>query len=104
MVNRKEITDLVISSLHEVLMEQDGESEIQMDSLNELTYLIGRRAVLDSLGLVTLIVNVEQKLVDDYGINVTIADERALSRKNSPFRTVESLSHYIYLLLEEQKT
>lgn len=102
-MDKEDITNLVISSLDEVLREQEKENEVQIDSLNESTYLIGRRAVLDSLGLVTLVVNIEQRLGDDYGIYVTIADERALSQEKSPFKTVESLSEYISLLIEEQK-
>lgn len=36
-------------------------------------------------------------------LSITIADERALSRKRSPFRTLESLAAYVDELLQEQR-
>lgn len=63
--------------------------------------LFGKHAALDSLGLVNLIVTVEGKVAEDLGAAVTLADERAMSRRNSPFRTVETLVDYIEELLSE---
>lgn len=57
----------------------------------EDTVLVGQGARLDSLGLVTLIVDVEQRIGDEAGVRVTLADERAMSAAKSPFRTVGSL-------------
>jgi len=97
---RAEITDLVISSLHDVLSQKD---EPPLEPVGESTYLIGRRSVLDSLGLVTLIVDLEQRLDEEHGVSLTLADDRAMSQRNSPFRTVQSLTDYIYLLIEEKQ-
>jgi acyl carrier protein len=94
---------MVLTGLREVLKERDRETQIQADSLDESTDLIGRRAVLDSLGLVTLVVNLEQILSQDHGIEITIADERAMSQERSPFRTVGALSDYISRLIDEQQ-
>jgi len=65
------------------------------------TVLFGRSGVLDSLGLVNLIVAAEEKIEEEFGITITIADERAMSRKNSPFRTIGTLVDYVSSLLEE---
>ena len=94
--------DIVISCLRETLSEGDGQHEILLDSLSESTHLIGRASVVNSLGLVTLVVAIEQRLAENHGINITIADERALSQEKSPFRTVASLSNYLYHLITEQ--
>ena len=64
------------------------------------TRLFGRDSTLDSLGLVNLIVAFEQRLSDDLGLAVTLADEKAMSRSSSPFRTVETLSSYVLELIE----
>ena len=101
MIGRHKIVNMVLSSLVETVAEIDPENEIETNTLNESTHLLGRQAVLDSMGLVTLIVNVEQQLQQDHAISITIADERALSQKNSPFRTVKALSDYITLLIQE---
>jgi len=100
---KEDINSLVISCLNELLSEMDEQDQSQIPALDESTYLFGRKGILDSLGLVTLIVNIEQKLNEDYGTTITIADERAMSQERSPFRTVGSLIQYISLLIEEEK-
>lgn len=97
--SRSDILELVLSSLEEVLTMADGHSSA---GIGEETYLIGRDAVLDSMGLVTLIVDVEQRLEEDYNVVLVLADERALSQKHSPFRSVRSLTDYICRRIEEQ--
>ena len=68
------------------------------------TALFGESGSLDSLGFVNLIVAVEQKMEEKFGTTIAIADERAMSRKRSPSRTVGSLAEYISSLLEEAET
>ena len=98
-----DVTALVIDSLDEVLSVMDDEDRPQITDLDESTRLIGRKAVLNSLGLVSLIVDIEQRLSDDYEISVTIADERAMSQEKSPFRTIGTLAEYICLLIKEHQ-
>jgi acyl carrier protein len=57
--------------------------------------LFGREAPLDSLGLVSLIVDLEQRLAEALGAGVVLADERALSRRSSPFRSIDTLARYV---------
>jgi acyl carrier protein len=63
--------------------------------------LFGRHGTLDSLGLVNLIVMVEEQFQDVHDRAITLADERAVSQERSPFRNVPSLAAYICLLLNE---
>ncbi len=101
-MDKDEIHNIVLSNLHEILLETYQEDQLQIPSLNDSSRLIGRNGVLTSLELVTLIVNIEQKLSEEYDISLTIADERAMSQKKSPFRTIGALSDYISLLIKEQ--
>ncbi len=95
---QSEIQELVIASLRSILQER----ELAMDGpLNESVCLIGQQQVLDSLGLVSLLVDVEQRLEEEYGIALALANDRAMSQKRSPFRTVQTLTEYICLLAEE---
>jgi acyl carrier protein len=64
------------------------------------TQLFGRESGLDSLGLVNLIVAFEQRLGDELGLGLTLADEKALSRTSSPFRSVDALANYVLELVE----
>ena len=63
--------------------------------------LFGRDGVLDSLGLVSFVVAVEQAIESELGITLTLADEKAMSQKHSPFRTVGALADYVENLMKE---
>ena|SRR5947207_1935234 len=65
------------------------------------TSLLGAQSVLDSLHLVSLLIAIEQEIADTIGVTLTLADERALSMKESPFRTIQSLATYIGILVSE---
>ena len=65
--------------------------------------LLGETSTLDSLGLVNLVVLVEEKVQDDLGITVSLVDERAMSREKSPFRTVGSLAGYVEEVVRASK-
>lgn len=56
--------------------------------------LFGDGSPLDSMGLVTLTMDVEDALADQ-GVEVSLSDPRAMSRKQSPFRTVATLVQFI---------
>jgi acyl carrier protein len=72
------------------------------EGLGAETKLFGAGGCLDSLSLVSLLIDIEQRLEQDHGVIVTIADDRAMSQKHSPFRTVRTLTQYVRLLLEPQ--
>ena len=57
--------------------------------------LFGNGSSLDSMGLLNLLMDLEERL-DDQGIRITILDDHALSQKNSPFRTISTLAEYIF--------
>lgn len=65
------------------------------------TSLFGADAVLDSLSLVSVIVDVEAAVSEASGRDVVFTDDRAMSQEVSPFSDVNSLSAYILLLLSE---
>lgn len=64
------------------------------------TALFGGGSGLDSMGLVTLIADLEERLAEAFDQPLVLADERAMSRSRSPFRTVGALEDYICSLLE----
>jgi len=65
------------------------------------TRLLGSQSVLDSLHLVSLLITIEREVEDTIGVTLTLADERALSMTESPFRTIQSLASYIGVLISE---
>lgn len=94
--------DLILVSLKNILSEHDEDEQISIEELDGSTRLIGSKAVLDSMGLVSMLIDVEQKVNESHNINITIADERAMSQEKSPFRTVNTLAEYVDMLIQEQ--
>lgn len=58
---------------------------------------------IDSISLVTLISLVEDAIEDEFDVQIIIADEKAMSQKNSPFLTVGTLTAYVTEQLTETK-
>ena len=73
------------------------------NGIDDDTPLFGGEGVLDSLGLVSFLINLEQKIEDNTGISLTIADEKAMSLKNSPFKTIGTLHNYLNTIINEKK-
>jgi acyl carrier protein len=68
---------------------------------DEETVLFGPEAGLDSLGLVSLILDVELAVNEREGTALILADERAVSRHRNPFRNVGALADFVVARLEE---
>jgi acyl carrier protein len=60
--------------------------------------IFGDGSRLDSLGLVSLLIEIEDQLAAR-GWEVSLSDERAMSQRRSPFRNVPGLVAYIQALV-----
>ena len=96
MSRKKEIIELIYNAIDDI----NGSLDEKLLKSPE-TSLYGKNSKLDSLGLVNLIVSIEENIEDELGIPIVLADERAMSQKHSPFRTVESLTDFIEILIKE---
>jgi acyl carrier protein len=90
-IDRVAAVDIVTRSLR-ALLEQIGEAP---PDITEETVIVGKDAVVDSIGVVSLVVEIEQLLEAEYDLAVTLASEKAMSQRSSPFRTVGVLADYI---------
>ena len=93
------IEKIVFSTIDALNQELNKEDRLKK-SLE--TRLFGGNSNLDSLGLINLIVAVEKNIENEFDTTITLADERAMSQENSPFRTVGSLTDYIEMIFEEK--
>jgi len=96
-MNREEIVKIVESAIADIV-ETD---RIKISEINEKTPIFGLNGCLDSLGLVSLVVAIEDKL-SEKNINITIVSEKAFSKKISPFLTVRTLANFIKELINGQ--
>tara|TARA_B110001452_G_scaffold121783_1_gene101031 strand:+ start:2518 stop:2805 length:288 start_codon:yes stop_codon:yes gene_type:complete len=86
-----ELEKKIISFLEGFLKEELEETiELTLDSK-----LFGGGGPLDSMALVNLLVDLEELIEDDFGVSTTLADEKAMSRRTSPFSRVKYLIEYI---------
>ena len=74
------------------------ENEIELDKnvvLDENIRLIGTTSGFDSIERVQFIVEVERRLDEEYEIEIELTSEKAMSRRNSPFISINTLTEYI---------
>ena len=61
----------------------------------EVPPIFGPGGTLDSLGLVSFIADLEFRVSEEFGKDIVIASEQAMSRGRSPFRDVPALTEYV---------
>ncbi|HMS63746.1 MAG TPA: acyl carrier protein [Ignavibacteria bacterium] len=98
MISKELINQTIYNAIDEINLQIEGENKLEK---KEETTLYGKNSLLDSLGLVNLIVEVEQRFQDEHEVTINLTDEKALSQKNSPFLSVKTLSEYISGLLNK---
>lgn len=99
MTERDKILKSIYDAVDEV-NEQLPEGQTLEKSPN--TVLLGESGKLESIDLVNILVATEENVEETFGIPISITDERAVSEKNSPFTTIETLCNFISNLLIEK--
>ena len=89
MPDRTAIQSLVLKSVQ--MLAEDFELEA-LKAPDLKTPLYGGDGSLDSMALVNLIADIEEALAEKFGASIALADEKAMSAKNSPYRNVASLT------------
>ena len=99
MLSSDEIETLIYEAI--AALNSDRDATDQIPATPE-TALFGVDAVTDSLSFVSLITDVETSLNVDHGLDISLADDRAMTRPISPYDTVATLRDYIVELLEDR--
>ena len=98
MRNLESVREIIFHALKNVNDERGPGEQIR---IKLETSLIGANAVLDSLSLVSVIIDVEAGVSEAIGREICLTDDRAMSQAVSPFTDVKSLYDYILILLSE---
>ena len=96
---RDRVEELVMASLTDILAEFESDLRV-----TPKTRIYGGDSPLDSMAVVSMIVDLEVRLGEELDFYVSISDERAMSQKNSPFRDVVSMVEYLLILYEESQS
>jgi acyl carrier protein len=99
-MTKQEITDIVINQVEQL---NDTFPEAQKITVNENTVLFGNGSSIDSLSLVSIIVDLEMLFSTEHGHDISLTDDRAMAREKSPFTNITTLVDYIFELINEQK-
>ena len=94
----KKVDSIVIEAVIELNEELECE---ELESPTNKTKLFGGNGALNSLALVSLISDLEDRISEGFDKDIVLADEKAMSQRASPFRTVAALTDYIEKLLSE---
>ena len=94
---KESIENIVLDAVKEINVNLTSPVVIENSDAN----LYGDGGNLDSMALVTLVMSIEERLQDELDVDVLLANEKAMSQKRSPFKTVQSLVTYIDTLITE---
>tara|TARA_Y100000748_G_C15321132_1_gene420090 strand:- start:205 stop:513 length:309 start_codon:yes stop_codon:yes gene_type:complete len=91
-INKEIATNLIFEGIKDYNTQVNKKNQLPISIELEL---FSENGVLDSLGLVNLIMSIEEKFEDYLDTSIVIADEKAMSQKNSPFQSVQSMADYL---------
>lgn len=92
------VTNIILSSLQERNEERSADQQFEV---NKEIVLFGTDGVLDSLDLVSTIVDIETALAAEFNRKISLSDDRAMSAEPVPFTSVSTLTDYIMNVLKE---
>ena len=97
---KKEVTKVVYKAVDEInqLLPQDKKVKKSLE-----TVLLGKSAALDSLGLVNLIVEIEQGIQENFNSSINLADQRSFAGQKTPLQNINALIEYLsYYIINEK--
>ena len=90
--NNELFLELIFAAITEVNIQQPPEYQLK---LNKDEFLISDKSCIDSLGLITLLINIEEKISNKFKKNLNLLDEKFISEENTPFKTLGSLASWL---------
>lgn len=98
MTKLEQVEKLILDALQSINDIMPSDQQIAVSS--EMV-LFGENPQIDSLSLVSLVVDLESELSDEFDMDISLTDDRAMTREISPFLTVKTLRDYIMELITE---
>jgi acyl carrier protein len=99
MANHERIAAVVYGAVDELNKQLPKDAQVEK-SPDAPLYGVGGK--LESLDFVTFIMEVEEKIKTEFGLDITIADENLLSKEKSPFSSLRTLIVYLEEVLKQE--
>ena len=77
----------------------NNSENLSIGIINQETLLLSEGSAIDSMTIVSIIVDLESELSDTFKKEISLSDDNAMSRKISPYTNVKNLVEYILELL-----
>ncbi len=100
-MTKQEITATVIKQVENL---NDTFLESQKIIVDENTVLFGNGSSIDSLSLVSMIVELEMLFSEEYGFDISLTDDKAMTREINPFDSVSSLVDFVFEIINKKIT
>lgn len=98
MITEATVEAVILNALANLNAERPADEQLVV---GPETVLFGVDAEIDSLALISVIVDVESTLTAEHGLEIVLTDDRAVSQPESPFVNVGTLKRYIMTLAAE---
>jgi len=92
MIDEEKIMQAIFDTIDEVNGQLPSDRKINK---TPDTALFANGGTLDSLGLVSLVTTLEEKMEDAFGLPVTILEEIEVLEDENPFETILTLQQYL---------
>lgn len=99
MIGKQRIAETIFNIIDEINEQLPHDARI--DKSVE-TILLGASSVLDSMGIVFLIVATEKKFKEEFAVDVKLTNDVNIFRENNPLRTVGTFIDYISDILTKE--
>jgi hypothetical protein len=96
-ISDAQVQAVVLQAMRATNQARDAASQL---AVSADAPIFGPDSSLDSLGLVGLLLDIEEGL-QAIGCDIVLSDERAVSQTRSPFTSVQSLVAYVSTLARE---
>ena len=98
---KETILGIIKNAVEELNEELEYE---ELEDVSGETVLFGGDNGIDSISLVSLVMEVESNVNEEFDSNVTLADEKAMSSRNSPYRNVGAFTEFVMERLGAQES
>ena len=96
-ITQEKISHFILRTLQDLI---DTFPEAERFTPNNDTILFGQGSTIDSLTLVSFIVDLEALLSEEFSQIISLTDDRAMTREKSPFNSVNDLAEYIVEIID----
>jgi acyl carrier protein len=96
-ISKEQVITIILSTLNDLIETLPNDQRFKPEIT---TKLFGEGSPIDSLTLVSFIVELEAVFSTELNTEIVLTDDRAMTREKSPFESADELANYIVEITE----